>query len=298
MYCYDDFPRKIEFEKEQLLSDGTLSTAPHLGWVKLITDDGRTYDSRAYGHLKTTPRAVYSARTGTVISIPGRAEPLFTEDVMRAPKTIPVTIGIVDERIAENVLHDFCRPGKLIISTHPNLYYKVTVMEQAASEPLSRHFSEVTVTYTASAYRYRLDEPVHKLTDLAESGTLATGIYEFTEEFPHSDEPSEPQIYFATQQDALADTIAAEFTVDGGSTFTCRDLAAGTVYCIDSERLSLYIYGTIDAEGNVTKNAVFEDVTYKTSGAFPEIGSQKRHTIGYNGYITGLAIKPNARWNV
>lgn len=298
MYCYDNFPRRIEFEKERLLSDGTLSTAPHLGWVRLITDEGKEYDSRAYGHLKTTPRAVYSARTGTVVSIPGRAEPLFTEDVMRQPKTIAVTIGIVDERIAEDVLHAFCRSGKLIISTHPNLYYKVAVMEQAASEPLSRHFSEVTITYTASAYRYRLDEPVYKLTDLAESGTLATGVYEFAETYPHSEEQSEPQIYFATQQDALADTIAAEFTVDGGSAFTCRDLAAGTVYCIDSERLSVYIYGTIDAEGNVTKNPVFEDVTYKTVGTFPEIGSQKRHTIGYNGYITGFAVKPNARWNV
>lgn len=298
MYCYDNFPRRIEFEKERLLSDGTLSTAPRLGWVCLITDEGKEYDSRAYGHLKTTPRAVYSARTGTVISIPGRAEPLLVQDIMREPKTIEVTIGIVDERIAEDVLHAFCRPGKLLISTHPNLYYKVTVMEQAASEPLSRHFSEVTITYTASAYRYRLDEPVYKLTDLAENGTLATGTYEFAETYPHSAEVSEPQIYFATQQDALADTIAAEFTVDGGSSFICRNLAPGTVYCIDSERLSMYIYGTIDADGNVSKNAVFEDVTYKTVGSFPEIGSQKRHTIGYNGYITGFAVKPNRRWNV
>lgn len=297
MYC-DDFPRGVQFDRERLLSDGTSSTAPQLGWIQLITDDGKTYDSRAYGHIKTTPRVVHSARAGTVISIPGRAEPLITQDVMREPKSIPITIGITDERIAEDVLHDFCQSGKLIISTHPNLYYKIAVMEQVISKPLSRHFSEVTITYTASAYRYRLDEPVHKLTDLADSGTLAEGLFEFTETFPHSDEPSEPQIYFATQQGSLTETITAAFAVDNGSTFTCRDLAAGTVYCIDSEKLSLYIYGTIDADGNITKNTVFEDVTYKTVGVFPEMRSHKKHTISYNGYITGLAVKQNARWNI
>ncbi len=298
MYCNDDYPRRIQFDKRRILSDGSLSSAPRLGWVKLIAENGETYDSRAYGHIKNTPRAMFSPRVGEVIQIPGRAEPLFTQDIMHLEKTVEVTIGITDERIAENVLHDFCQNGKLIISTHPNLYYKVSVMETAESEGLSRHFSEIKIVYAASAYRYLLDEPVIKSDRLAVDGVLASGSLNFTPEFPHSAEPSEPLIYIATQNGTDFETIAAKIAVDSGEEFKIENMAAGTIYCVDSERLSAYIYGTIDTAGNVTKNPTFEDVTCKTTGDFPQMGTQKQHVICYDGYISYIGVKPNARWNV
>ena len=298
MLCNDDYPRRIQFDKDQLLSDGTLSHAPNLGWIKLISDDGAVHDSRCYGVLKTTPRAAFAPQSGSVVQIPNRSEPLFTQNVMRASKSISVTIGVTDERIAENVLHDFCQNGKLIISTHPNLYYRVQVMDVAVSDGLSRRFSEVTIPYTASVFRYLLNEPMIKTDKLSDDGTIASGTFEFMAQYPHSPEESEPKIYIVTQSGAQSDTIGIEISADGGETFRAEELAPSTVYCIDSERMSFYIYGTVDSDGNISKNAVFEDLTYKTIGDFCKIGKQKQHRIDYYGYISNIWIQPNARWNI
>lgn len=298
MLCNDDYPRRIQFDKDQLLSDGTLSHAPNLGWIKLISDDGMVHDSRCYGVLKTTPRVAFAPQSGSVVQIPNRSEPMLTQNVMRASKSISVTIGVTDERIAENVLHDFCQNGKLIISTHPNLYYRVQVMDAAVSDGLSRHFSEVTIPYTASAFRYLLNEPMIKTDKLSDDGTIASGTVEFMTRYPHSAEGSKPKIYIVTQSGAQSDTIGIEISADGGETFRAEELAPSTVYCIDSERMSFYIYGTVDSDGNISKNAVFEDLTYKTIGDFCKIGKQKQHRIDYYGYISNIWIQPNARWNI
>lgn len=298
MMYKDDYPKRIQFDKGRLMSNGTLSYAPRLGWVKLIDDNGNTYDSRAYGVLKATPRVQFSPKSGEVVQIPNRSEPLFTQNRMRSAKNISVTIGITDERIAEIVLHDFCRNGKLIISTHPNLYYKVQVMESAVSSGVSRRFSEITIPYTTSVYRYLLNEPLIKTGKLSENGVSISGSFEYSSEFPYSEEESEPNIYIITQSGAQADTLAVEISVDDGDVFRAENLSSDTVYCIDSELLSFYIYGKVESDGSVTKNEVFEDVTCKTIGDFPKTGSQKQHQVRYNGYINGLWIQPNARWNI
>lgn len=298
MFQKGDFPRKIQFDKGRILSDGTLSCAPHLGWVKFIDDNGNTYDSRAYGTLKTTPRAQFSPKSGSVVQLPNRSEPLFTQNCMRSAKKINVTIGVTDERIAGDLLRDFCQNGKLIISTHPNLYYKVQIMESAMSEGLSRRFSEITIPYTASAYRYLLDEPLIKTGKLAENGVNVSGTFEYTSEFPYSEEESEPKIYIITQSGSQADTLAAEIAVDDGEAFRAENLSPGTVYCADGELMSFYVYGKLNADGSVTKNEVFEDVTCKTIGDFPKAKPQVRHKVSYSGYINGLWIQPNARWNI
>ena len=294
----DDYPKRIQFNKGMLTSDGTLSYSPRLGWIKLIDNNGNTYDSRAYGVLKTTPRVQFSPLFGEVLQIPNRSEPIFTQNRMRSEKNISVTIGVTDERIAEIVLHDFCRNGKLIISTHPNLYHKVQVVKAAVSSGISRRFSEITIPYTASAYRYLLNEPLIKTGKLSENGVSVSGSFEYNSEFPYSEEESEPKIYIITQSGAQSDTLAVEISIDNGDIFRAENLSPDTVYCIDSELLSFYIYGKVESDGSITKNDIFEDVTCKTIGDFPQAKIQKQHQVKYSGYINGLWIQPNARWNI
>lgn len=281
------------------LSDGSLSSAPRLGWIKLIDNDGNVFDSRDYGVLKTTPRASYSAATGTVLQIPNRSEPMFAQSVMRSAKDITVTIGVTDERIAGDVLNAFCRNGKLIISTHPNLYYKAHVLESAVSEGITRRFSEITIPYSASAYRYQLDEPIIKSDKLAEDGTIAGGTFEFKQQFPYSYEKSEPKIYIVTQSGAQADTISADIYADNAErSFNASKLSPAKVYCIDSELMSFYEYGDVSEDGSFSKNDVFRDVTHKTIGDFPVLKGILKHKIVYRGYINSIWVQINKRWNI
>lgn len=283
-------------KKEKMLSDGTYSAAPHLGWVRLIDDKGNIHDSRKYGVLETTPRASYSAMTGEMIQLPNRTEPYFSYNPMRQPKTIEVTIGITDERDAEDVLRAFCQSGKLVISTHPNLYYKVHVADSLRSEPLSRRFSKITITYLASAYRYVLNEAAIDAKIEATDGVIAEGTANITSKYPISEEECEPKIYIQTQSSALSETLYAEISADFGETFRIENLAPDTVYCIDSELLTFYKCGTIiNGEFTAVK---FVDMTGKTSGDFPVIKAQRTHSISYKGYIKKLWVNLNRRFNV
>lgn len=285
--------------KYKTLSDGSLSSAPQLGWIKLIDNGGNEFDSRKYGVLRTTPRAVYSARTGSAIQIPGREEPLFVQSCMRSQKDISITIGVTDERIAGDVLNAFCRNGKLIISTHPNLYYKAHVLESAVSEGITRRFSEITIPYSVSAYRYQLDEPIIKSGKLAEDGTYTGGIFEFEQQFPYSYEESEPKIYIVTQSGAQADTISADIYADNAErSFNASKLSPAKVYCIDSELMSFYEYGDVSEDGSFSKNDVFRDVTHKTIGDFPVLKGILKHKIVYRGYINSIWVQINKRWNI
>lgn len=286
-------------DKYKTLSDGTISSAPRLGWIKLIDNDGNVFDSRDYGVLKTTPRASYSAATGTVLQIPNRSEPMFAQSVMRPAKDIAVTIGVTDERIAGDVLSAFCRNGKLIISTHPNLYYKAHILESAVSEGITRRFSEITIPYSVSAYRYQLNEPIIKSDKLAENGTIAGGTFEFKQQFPCSYEKSEPKIYIVTQSGAQADTISADINADDSDrAFNASRLSPAKVYCIDSELMSFYEYGDVNEDGTISKYDVFRDVTGKTTGDFPILKGILKHKIAYRGYISSIWVQINKRWNI
>lgn len=298
MIYNDDFPKRIQFDKCMLTSDGMMSCSPCLGWIKLIDENGDVHDSRTYGVLKVTPRVQYSSQSGEVIQVPNRNEPIFTQNCMRSAKNISITIGVTDERISEVVLHDFCQNGKLIISTHPNLYYKVQVMKPAISEGLSRRFSEITITYAASAYRYLLDEPLIKTARLSEDGVNASGSFEYFSKTPYSEEECQPKIYIITQSNAQADTLSVEISIDDGEKFKMFNLSSDTVYCIDNELMTFYIYGKADANGNVTQNEKFADVTCKTTGDFLITGKQKHHKVKYNGYVREIWVQPNARWNI
>ena len=292
----------------RILSDGTISTAPNLGWIKLIDEMGNEHDSREYGVVNKTPRVRYSPLSGSVVSVADREEPMFTTGTARAAKTITVKIGVNDERISEDVLAAFCRSGKLIISTHPNLYYNAQVIDAAASEAVSRRMSEISITYKASAYRYLLGEKLRKwvIPNPIYNPTVLQGIYGTGKDFyepekiaaePQTDEVCEPLVYFITQSGALADTIAAECTIDMSEPFKAFGLKSDTIYCIDNARKIFYKWGKI-VDGHPVKNVIFADMTANTSGDFIKTKAQKEHTIKVEGHIQGIWIQPNARWNI
>lgn len=283
-------------KKEKMLSDGTYSTAPKLGWIKLIDEKGEVHDSRKYGTLETTPRASFSSMTGEMIQLPNRSEPYFVQNEMRQAKQIEVTICVTDERDSENVLRAFCRGGKLVVSTHPNLYYKVHVADSVRSEPLSRRFSKITVTYLASAFRYVLNESAIDAKIETTDGVIAEGTAKVTSKYPISEEECEPKIYIQTQGGALAETLYAEISADFGETFRAENLAPDTIYCIDSELLTFYKCGIItNGEFSAMK---FVDMTGKTSGDFPILKAQHSHSISYKGYIKRMWVNLNRRFNV
>lgn len=287
----------------RILSDGTISTAPNLGWIKLIDEMGKEHDSREYGVVNKTPRVRYSPLSGSVVSVADREEPMFTTGTARAAKIIPVKIGVNDERISEEVLSAFCRSGKLIISTHPNLYYNVQVIDAVASEAVSRRMSEISIIYKASAYRYVYGEKLRKWELPQPKHEIITiqGVYGGEDSAmlaePQTDEVCEPLVYFITQSGAYADTIAVECTIDLSDTFRAFGLKSDTVYCIDNARKIFYEWGKI-VDGHPVKNVIFADMTANTSGDFIKTKAQKEHTIKVEGHIQGIWIQPNARWNI
>ena len=283
-------------KKEKILSDGTYSTAPKLGWIKLIDENGEVHDSRKYGVLETTPRASFSSMAGEMIQLPNRTEPYFVQNEMRQAKQIEVTISITDERDAEDVLRAFCQGGKLVVSTHPNLYYKVHVADSVTSEPLSRRFSKITITYLASAFRYVLDESAIDTGMTSEDGVVAEGTAEAISPYPVSFEKCEPKIYIQTQSNALSETLYAEIAVDGGSVFRMENLAPDKIYCIDSEILTFYMHGYF-MNGQYISNK-YTDFTCKTSGDFPVLDARKDHIISYKGNIKKIWVNLNRRFNV
>lgn len=283
-------------KKEKMLSDGTYSTAPKLGWIKLIDENGEVHDSRKYGTLETTPRASFSSMAGEMLQLPNRSEPYFVQNEMRQAKQIEVTIGITDERDTEDVLRAFCQAGKLVVSTHPNLYYKVHVADSVSSEPLSRRFSKITITYLASAFRYVLNESAIDTGMTSDDGVIAEGSAEVISPYPVSSEECEPKIYIQTQSNALSETLFAEIAVDGGNVFRMENLSPDKIYCIDSEILTFYLHGYF-MNGQYLSNK-YEDCTCKTVGDFPVLGTQKKHIITYKGYIKKIWVNLNRRFNV
>lgn len=288
----------------RILSDGTISTAPNLGWIKLIDEMGNEHDSREYGVISKTPRVRYSPLSGSVVSVADREEPMFTTGTARAAKTITVKIGVNDERISEDVLAAFCRSGKLIISTHPNLYYNVQVIDAVASEAVSRRMSEISITYKASAYRYLYAEgikqwafpgPAHGIKTLI--GTYGTEEDRINTGELITDEVCEPLVYFITQSGALADTIAAECTIDMSEPFKAFGLQSDTVYCIDNALKIFYEWGIV-VDRRVIKNSTFVDMTANTSGDFLRTKPQFGHSVKVEGYIQEMWVQPNARWNI
>ena len=283
-------------KKEKILSDGTYSTAPKLGWIKLIDENGEVHDSRKYGVLETTPRASFSSMAGEMIQLSNRSEPYFVQNEMRQAKQIEVTISVTDERDAEDVLRAFCQGGKLVVSTHPNLYYKVHVADSVTSEPLSRRFSKITITYLASAFRYVLDESAIDTGMTSEDGVVAEGSATVVSPYPVSFEKCEPKIYIQTQSNALSETLYAEIAVDGGSVFRMENLAPDKIYCIDSEILTFYMHGYF-MNGQYISNK-YTDFTCKTSGDFPVLDARKDHIISYKGNIKKIWVNLNRRFNV
>ena len=283
-------------KKEKILSDGTYSTAPKLGWIKLIDENGEIHDSRKYGVLETTPRASFSSMAGEMMQLPNRSEPYFVQNEMRQAKQIEVTISVTDERDAEDVLRAFCQGGKLVVSTHPNLYYKVHVADSVTSEPLSRRFSKITITYLASAFRYVLDESAIDTCMTSEDGVVAEGSATVISPYPVSLEKCEPKIYIQTQSNALSETLYAEIAVDGGNAFRMENLAPDKIYCIDSEILTFYMHGYF-MNGQYISNK-YTDFTCKTSGDFPVLDARKDHIISYKGNIKKIWVNLNRRFNV
>ena len=285
-------------KKEKMLSDGTYSTAPKLGWIKLIDENGEVHDSRKYGVLETTPRASFSSMAGEMIQLPNRTEPYFVQNEMRQAKQIEVTINITDERDAEDVLRAFCQGGKLVVSTHPNLYYKVHVADSVTSEPLSRRFSKITVTYLASAFRYVLDESPIDTGINVDDGVYVSKYKGLQCPFPVPVVKCEPKVYIITQGNAIADTLSVEISIDGSvPSFRMENLEPSTVYCIDSEILTFCKCGRI-LDGKYIADSQYTDETAKTSGDFPILAGTSSHFIYYSGYISRMFVNLNRRFNL
>lgn len=294
------FPKGIKFDKNQMNSSGILNGRPNLGWVRFIDSAENVHDSREYGYLANTPRVCWSPQTINTANVHGRSEPLVMVTDQRKPKTITISIGVTDERIAENVLRNFCGSGKLVISTHPDLYYNVTTCDIVQSEPASgtsRYFSIIEITYTASVYRYLLNEKIIKSPEFnADSGRS----WEFILPYPFSDETSEPCIYFLQNKGVHGNSMQVIF-VDGKS-FLVHGLTAKSVYCIDSQRKIFFRAGRIHSDGGFEKVQPKEDQTYLVSGEFPILSAGRKHTVSWSAQesetITRICIKPNRRWNI
>lgn len=164
------------------------------------------------------------------------------------------------------------------------------------SEPLSRRFSKITITYLASAFRYVLNESAIDTGVTSEDGVIAESTADVVSKYPISEEECEPKMYIQTQGGALAETLYAEISADHGEIFRAENLAPDTVYCIDSELMTFYKCGIItNGEFSALK---FVDMTGKTSGDFPILKAQRSHSISYKGYIKRMWVNLNRRFNV
>lgn len=124
-------------------------------------------DSRQYGILQKVPYRTRSEQSSSIISIPGKTEPIFKTAEQYKETTLQMVLSVTNREKISEIYKWLSGTGILILSDDLTKYYSVKVCSEIVPEYISVRTCQIPISFTCKPFLYAVNDT------FAEYGTMA-----------------------------------------------------------------------------------------------------------------------------
>ena len=131
-------------------------------------------DSRQYGILQKVPYRTRSEQSSSIISIPGKTEPIFKTAEQYKETTLQLTLSITHREKISDIYKWLSGTGILILSDDLTKYYNVKTCSEIVPEYISVRTCQIPVSFICKPFTYAVNDQIteyNTTADIENNGT-------------------------------------------------------------------------------------------------------------------------------